>query len=166
VLRDNLSGAFYMTKPVLEHMIGRGFGRIVNISSIIGETGSIGQANYAASKSGLVGLTKSLALETVRKGIIVNCVAPGFIDTEMVAAVPKEALDRDIRQHCHPPAGPPAEVAHAVRFLLQGRRRLHHQRDLCQPRCGDVTPSCEGRQRRVRCRDLHNEQRPAIHQQG
>lgn len=58
-------------------------------------------------------------METVRKGSIVNCVALGFIDTEMVAAVPKEALDRDIRQHSHPPAGPPAEVAHAVRFLLQ-----------------------------------------------
>jgi NAD(P)-dependent dehydrogenase (short-subunit alcohol dehydrogenase family) len=87
VLRVNLSGAFYMSKAVLEHMIGRGFGRIVNISSIIGETGNIGQANYAASKAGLSGLTKSLALETARKGITVNCVSPGFIDTEMVAAV-------------------------------------------------------------------------------
>ena len=78
VLRVNLSGAFYMSKAVLEHMIGRGFGRIVNISSIIGETGNIGQANYAASKSGLFGLTKSLALETARRGITVNCVAPGI----------------------------------------------------------------------------------------
>ncbi len=119
VLRVNLSGAFYMTKAALEHMIGRGFGRIVNISSIIGETGSIGQANYAASKSGLFGLTKSLALETARKGITVNCVAPGFIDTEMVAAVPKEALDRVIANIPMRRLGRPAEIAHTVRFLLQ-----------------------------------------------
>jgi len=100
-------------------MIGRGFGRIVNISSIIGETGSIGQANYAASKSGLFGLTKSLALETARRGITVNCVAPGFIDTEMVAAVPKEALDRVLATIPMRRLGRPEEIAHAVRFLLQ-----------------------------------------------
>jgi len=81
VLMVNLSGAFHMTKAVLDHMLERGSGRIVNISSVIGETGNIGQANYAASKSGLFGLTKSLALETARKGITVNCVAPGFIET-------------------------------------------------------------------------------------
>jgi acetoacetyl-CoA reductase len=119
VLRVNLSGAFYMSKAVLEHMIDRGHGRIVNISSIIGETGSIGQANYAASKSGLFGLTKSLALETARKGITVNCVAPGFIDTEMVAAVPKEALDRVIANIPMRRLGRPDEIAHAVRFLLE-----------------------------------------------
>src|SRR5271165_4497449 len=119
VLRVNLSGAFYMSKAILEHMIGRGFGRIVNISSVIGETGSIGQANYAASKSGLFGLTKSLALETARKGITVNCVAPGFINTEMVAAVPKEALDRVVATIPMRRLGRPEEIAHAVRFLLQ-----------------------------------------------
>jgi NAD(P)-dependent dehydrogenase (short-subunit alcohol dehydrogenase family) len=119
VLRVNLSGAFYMTKAVLEHMIGRGFGRIVNIGSVIGETGSIGQANYAASKSGLFGLNKTLALETARKGITVNCVAPGFIDTEMVAAVPKGALDRVIANIPMRRLGRPEEIAHAVRFLLQ-----------------------------------------------
>jgi acetoacetyl-CoA reductase len=119
VLRVNLSGAFYMTKAVLEHMIDRGFGRIVNISSMIGETGSIGQANYAASKSGLFGLTKSLALETARKGITVNCVAPGYIDTEMVAAVPEQALDRVITNIPMRRLGRPNEIAHAVRYLLQ-----------------------------------------------
>jgi acetoacetyl-CoA reductase len=119
VLRVNLSGAFYMTKAVLEHMIGRNFGRIVNISSIIGETGSVGQANYAASKSGLFGLTKSLALETARKGITVNCVAPGFIDTDMVAAVPKEVLERVVATIPMRRLGRPQEIAHAVRFLLQ-----------------------------------------------
>ena len=71
-------------------MSSAGYGRIVNISSVIGETGNIGQANYAAAKSGLFGLTKTLALETARKGITVNCVAPGFIATDMVAAVPEE----------------------------------------------------------------------------
>ena len=119
VLRVNLSGAFYMSKALLEHMIGRGFGRIVNISSIIGETGNIGQANYAASKSGLFGLTKSLALETARRGITVNCVAPGFIDTEMVAAVPKEALEQVVATIPMRRLGRPEEIAHAVRFLLQ-----------------------------------------------
>jgi len=119
VLRVNLSGAFYMSKAVLEHMIGRGFGRIVNISSIIGETGNVGQANYAASKSGLFGLTKSLALETARRGITVNCVAPGFIDTEMVAAIPKDALERVVADIPMRRLGRPEEIAHAVRFLLQ-----------------------------------------------
>jgi acetoacetyl-CoA reductase len=119
VLRVNLSGAFYMTKAVLDHMIDRSFGRIVNISSIIGETGNVGQANYAASKSGLFGLTKSLALETARKGITVNCVAPGFVDTDMVAAVPKEALDQIIATIPMRRLGRPREIAHAVRFLLQ-----------------------------------------------
>jgi len=92
VLRVNLSGAFYMTKTVLDTMTARGGGRIVNISSVIADIGNIGQANYAASKSGLFGFTKSLALEVARKGITVNCVAPGFIDTDMVAAIPEPLL--------------------------------------------------------------------------
>ena len=119
VLRINLSGAFYMVKAVLDHMLERGSGRIVNISSVIGETGSIGQANYAASKSGLFGLTKSLALETARKGITVNCVAPGFIDTEMVAAVPKEALDMVIEKIPMRRLGQAPEIARMVRFLCE-----------------------------------------------
>jgi 3-oxoacyl-(acyl-carrier-protein) reductase len=118
VLRVNLSGAFYMTKAVLEEMIGRNFGRIVNISSVVGETGNGGQANYAASKSGLFGLTKSLALETARKGITVNCVAPGFVDTDMVAAIPKEVLDRFIGTIPVHRLGRPDEIAFAVKFLL------------------------------------------------
>jgi acetoacetyl-CoA reductase len=118
VLRVNLSGAFYMTKAVLDHMSSNGFGRIVNISSVIGETGNIGQANYAASKSGLFGFTKSLALETARRGITVNCVAPGFIDTEMVAAVPQAALDAVIAKIPMQRLGQPAEIARAVKFLV------------------------------------------------
>ncbi len=119
VLAVNLSGAFHMTKAVLEHMIERGSGRIVNISSVIGETGNVGQANYAASKAGLFGLTKSLALEMAQRGITVNVVAPGFIETEMVAAVPKEALDKVIARVPQRRLGRPEEVARVVRFLLE-----------------------------------------------
>jgi NAD(P)-dependent dehydrogenase (short-subunit alcohol dehydrogenase family) len=118
VLRINLSGAFYMIKAVLDHMLERGSGRIVNISSVIGESGNIGQANYAASKSGLFGLTKTLALETARKGITVNCITPGFIETEMVAAVPEAALAATISRIPMGRLGRPEEIARAVRFLI------------------------------------------------
>ncbi|HEY4866543.1 MAG TPA: beta-ketoacyl-ACP reductase [Candidatus Dormibacteraeota bacterium] len=119
VLRINLSGAFYMVKAILDHMLERGSGRIVNISSVVGETGNIGQANYAASKSGLFGFTKSLALETARRGITVNCVAPGFIDTEMVASVPEEALKQVIGRIPVQRLGTAQEVARVVRFLCE-----------------------------------------------
>lgn len=119
VLDVNLSGAFQMTKGVLEHMIGRGSGRIVNISSVIGETGNVGQANYAASKAGLFGFTKSLALEMAQRGITVNCVAPGFIGTEMVAAIPEAALAKVLEKIPQRRLGRPEEVARVVRFLLE-----------------------------------------------
>ncbi|MBV8600130.1 MAG: 3-oxoacyl-[acyl-carrier-protein] reductase [Candidatus Eremiobacteraeota bacterium] len=118
VLAVNLSGAFRMTKAVLEHMIERGSGRIVNISSVIGETGNIGQANYAASKAGLFGFTKSLALEMAQRGITVNVVAPGFIETEMVAAIPKEALQKVVDRIPQRRLGKPEEIARVVRFLV------------------------------------------------
>jgi len=118
VLRINLSGAFYMSKAVLETMIERGFGRIVNISSLIGQTGGIGQANYAASKSGLFGLSQSLAQEVARKGITVNCVAPGFVDTEMVAAVPEEVLAKLLKGVPVGRLGQASEIARAVAFLV------------------------------------------------
>lgn len=119
VLDVNLFGSFCMTKAVLEHMIERGSGRIVNISSVIGQTGNVGQANYAASKAGLFGFTKSLALETARRGITVNAVAPGFIETEMVGAVPKAALDAIIERIPQRRLGQPDEVARVVHFLLE-----------------------------------------------
>ncbi|MBA2639334.1 MAG: beta-ketoacyl-ACP reductase [Nocardioidaceae bacterium] len=118
VLRVNLSGAFYMTKPVLDHMLERKFGRIVNISSVIGQMGNIGQVNYAASKAGLFGLTQSLARETANKGITVNCVAPGYIETEMVAAIAPEAFDKIVARVPVGRLGQASEIARAVAFLV------------------------------------------------
>ncbi len=117
VVQVNLSGAFYLSRAVLQHMLDRGSGRIINISSIIGESGNVGQANYAAAKSGLFGLTMSLAQETARKGITVNSVAPGYISTDMVAAVPQEALDKVIAKIPVGRLGEPDEVARVVEFL-------------------------------------------------
>ena len=127
VLRVNLSGGFYMIKAVLNHMVERQSGRIVNISSVIGQSGNIGQANYAASKSGQFGFTKSLALEVARKGITVNCVAPGFIKTEMVASVPQAGPRAGDRPH---PAGPAGAGlgGRALRAVpARGRGGVHHR---------------------------------------
>lgn len=117
VIEVNLSGAFYISRAALPHMVEQGYGRIINISSVIGETGNIGQANYAAAKSGLFGLTMTLALEGASKGITVNCVAPGFVETEMVAAVPQEILARIVEQIPLRRLGRPDEVARVVTFL-------------------------------------------------
>ena len=121
VLRINLSGAFYMSKAVLEHMTDNQFGRIVNISSVIGQIGSIGQANYASSKAGLIGFSKSLAQEVARKGITVNCVAPGFIETEMVAAVPEKAMEKILAKIPVGRLGQADEIARTVQFLVDER---------------------------------------------
>jgi len=117
VVHVNLSGAFYMARAILEHMLQRGSGRIINISSIIGESGNVGQANYAAAKSGLFGLTMSLAKETASKGITVNDVAPGYIETDMVAAVPEEILKKIVAKIPVGRLGQPEEVARVVEFL-------------------------------------------------
>ena len=129
VLRVNLSGAFYMSQPALAHMLERGSGRIINISSVVGETGNIGQANYAASKSGLLGLTKTLAreaafaldkagkLDSDRIGLTVNAVTPGLIETEMTAAVPAKVIEKLQATIPLRRMGEPEEVARVVRFL-------------------------------------------------
>lgn len=118
VLNVNLSGPFYMMKSVLEHMLERKYGRIVNISSVVGHMGNFGQANYAAAKAGLLGLTKTLALETARSGITVNAVAPGFTLTEMVAAMPQAAIDLAKSRTPVDRLGQPDEIARVVRFLI------------------------------------------------
>jgi len=117
VIHVNLSGAFYLSRAVLEQMLGRAYGRIVNISSVIGSAGGFGQANYAAAKSGMFGLTMSLALETAGKGITVNTVTPGFITTDMTAAVPAAAMEKVVARIPIGRLGEPDEVARVVEFL-------------------------------------------------
>ena len=117
VIHVNLSGAFYLSKAILEHMLGRGYGRIINISSVIGSAGGFGQANYAAAKSGMFGLTMSLALETASKNITVNTVTPGYITTDMTAAVPAAAMEKIIARIPVGRLGGPDEVARVVEFL-------------------------------------------------
>jgi acetoacetyl-CoA reductase len=117
VVRVDLSGTFYLCRAILQHMLDRGSGRIINISSVIGSSGNIGQANYAAAKSGVFGLTMSLAQETARKGITVNAVTPGFISTDMTAVVPPEAMVKVIARIPVGRLGEPDEVARVVEFL-------------------------------------------------
>jgi acetoacetyl-CoA reductase len=117
VIHVNLSGAFYLSRAILQHMLDRGYGRIVNISSVIGSSGAFGQANYAAAKSGMFGLTMSLALETGSKGITVNSVTPGYIITDMTAAVPGNVMDKLIARIPVGRLGEPNEVARVVEFL-------------------------------------------------
>jgi acetoacetyl-CoA reductase len=118
VLRTNLDSVFNMTKPVCEGMIERGWGRIVNVSSIIGSKGGFGQTNYAAAKAGMHGFTKSLALEVAKRGVTVNTISPGFIATKMVTAVPQEILDtKIIPQIPVGRLGEPEEIAALVQYL-------------------------------------------------
>jgi acetoacetyl-CoA reductase len=117
VIHVNLSGAFYLSKAILQHMLDRGYGRIVNISSVIGSAGGFGQANYASAKSGLFGLTMSLALETASKGITVNAVTPGYITTDMTAAVPPNVMEKLVARIPVGRLGGPDEVARVVEFL-------------------------------------------------
>ena len=117
VIHVNLSGAFYLSKAILQHMLDNGYGRIINISSVIGSAGGFGQANYASAKSGLFGLTMSLALETASKGITVNAVTPGYITTDMTAAVPPNVMEKLVARIPAGRLGEPNEVARVVEFL-------------------------------------------------
>ncbi len=121
VIQVNLFGAFYCIKASVEYMIKEGWGRIINISSIVALSGNVGQANYAAAKAGLIGLTKVLALELAKKGITVNAVAPGFIETDMVKKVPEKILEKIINSIPMKRLGTPEEVAKVVGFLADER---------------------------------------------
>ena len=118
VIQTNLSSVFHMTARVLPHMVQAGYGRIVNISSVIGVHGNFGQANYAAAKAGIIGFTKSAALELARKGVTVNAIAPGFIETEMIAAMPEEVRAKILAKIPMGRFGRPEEIAQAAAFLI------------------------------------------------
>ena len=118
VMRTNLDSVFNVTKPVCDGMMDRGWGRIINISSINGQKGAFGQTNYSAAKAGMHGFTKALALEVARKGVTVNTISPGYIGTKMVLAVPKEVMDtKIIPQIPVGRLGKPEEVAALVAYL-------------------------------------------------
>lgn len=118
VLAINLDGVFNCTKAFVDSMIKRGYGKIVNITSVIGQIGNFGQANYAASKAGVTAMTKSLARELAGKGITVNAVAPGFIETEMVDSIPEKVRQRLLDQVPLKRFGKAEEVARAVIYLV------------------------------------------------
>jgi acetoacetyl-CoA reductase len=118
VVRTNLDSCFNMSRSVIEGMRGRGFGRIVNISSINGQAGQIGQTNYAACKAGMLGFTKALAQEGASRGVTVNAVAPGYVETEMVRAVPANVLEQIVSRIPVGRLGQPEEIARAVLFLV------------------------------------------------
>ena len=118
VLRTNLDSVFNMTKQVCDGMVDRGWGRIINVSSVNGSKGAFGQTNYSAAKAGMHGFTKSLALEVARKGVTVNTISPGYIGTKMVTAIPQEILDSKILPQI--PVGrlgKPDEVAGLIIYL-------------------------------------------------
>jgi 3-oxoacyl-[acyl-carrier protein] reductase len=117
VLSINLTGAFLTAQQILPGMIKERWGRIVNIASVVGQAGNAGQANYVASKAGIIGLTKSLAQEVASRNITVNAVAPGFIETDMTAKLPQEVKDRMAATIALKRFGKPEDIANAVKFL-------------------------------------------------
>ena len=117
VINTNLKGAFHCTKAVIRYMMKNKFGRIINITSIVGLTGNAGQANYAASKSGLIGMTKSIAKEVASRGITANCIAPGWIETSMTEKLSKEVKSEFLSHIPVGRIGSPDDIANAVIFL-------------------------------------------------
>jgi 3-oxoacyl-[acyl-carrier protein] reductase len=118
VQRVNLEGAFLCSQQALPGMMRNRWGRIVNISSVVGQAGSVGQANYAASKAGLIGLTKALAQEMGSRGITVNAIAPGYIDTDMTKSLPEELKQKMLATVPLGRMGTPEDIANAVKFLV------------------------------------------------
>ena len=121
VVQTNLTSCYNMCRNVIEGMRESGFGRIVNIGSINGQAGQYGQVNYAAAKSGIHGFTKALAQENAAKGITVNAIAPGYVDTDMVRAVPEKVLEKIIARIPVGRLGYASDIAHAVNFLIEER---------------------------------------------
>ncbi len=119
VIDTNLSSVFNTCKIALPSMLAQKYGRIINISSVIGQTGGFGQTNYAAAKAGLIGFSKSLALETARGGVTVNCICPGYIATEMVNAMPENVREAIIAQVPMQKLGAPEEIAKGVIFICE-----------------------------------------------
>ena len=118
VMRTNLDSCFNMTKQVMDGMVDRGWGRVINVSSVNGQKGAFGQTNYSAAKAGIHGFTKALALEVARKGVTVNTISPGYIGTKMVTAIPKEILDSKILPQIPiGRLGKPDEVAGLIIYL-------------------------------------------------
>jgi acetoacetyl-CoA reductase len=118
VMRTNLDSCFSMTKQVMDGMVDRGWGRVINVSSVNGQKGAFGQTNYSAAKAGIHGFTKALALEVARKGVTVNTISPGYIGTKMVTAIPKEILDSKILPQIPiGRLGKPDEVAGLIIYL-------------------------------------------------
>ena len=123
VMRTNLDSLFNMSKQVVDGMVERNWGRVINVSSVNGSKGAFGQTNYSAAKAGVHGFTKALALEVAKKGVTVNTISPGYIGTKMVTAIPKEVLDSKILPHI--PVGrlgKPEEVAGLIIYLATRRR--------------------------------------------
>ncbi len=118
VLSVNLKGAFNFSREVIRHMLSSRFGRIVNISSVVGLMGNPGQSNYAASKAGLIGFTKALAREVASRGITVNAIAPGYISTSMTESLPENVKKMFVEMIPMKRFGTPEEVAHVVKFLV------------------------------------------------
>jgi 3-oxoacyl-(acyl-carrier-protein) reductase len=121
VIHVDLDGVFFTTQLVVQDMVGAGWGRIINISSIVGQTGNFGQTNYAAAKGAVIAFTESLARELARKGVTVNAVAPGFIETDMVNGMPEAALNQVKSATPMGRLGKPEEIADAVVFLASPR---------------------------------------------
>ena len=118
VLATNLTGTFLMTQAVMGSMLKARWGRIINITSVVGQTGQAGQANYAASKAGLIGLTKALAQEMGSRGITVNAIAPGYIDTDMTKSLPEDLKQKMLASVPLARMGTPEDIANAVKFLV------------------------------------------------